>query len=904
MSKTDLRINSADHIICNVISKQEHNGLQMTSQNILSQIRNLLDATILKIVHGDKDVEPEYEVMLAARRELNSYKKPYRFITEFHDLVQISLSHYVPSDDGAERLLLKYFSYLIKLKHFMFERYGVSILHNLEDLCLDSDEDTREYYRLIGGVIDRPASKSNNFSNDRYYIFKNKTIFIDGKVYYEVVFSNVNSGNSKIGRLTAYSNLEIFDNYAVKLQIEEGSITFMGVQMPIYIITNWQVSIRPCELNNYSKIFGASVDFRTSHHDYSVLMDYLTSTCSSLTELLSSDDSEVYNEFIGLFKNLGSTRMPDIFEESRNLIRNNLPGCNVLRYLLHCMNNNVIKSQWGSKPSAYLSSLMLSNRCIPFDTMPFATSLANHNPSLHDLIRCIRPDNRSHELLARHVKVNCEQNGIMFTDVSSLKSNCDVDSLIEKHNKLVYYKHTNRILEKFENYLYFSGYLRAFKSIYLRLNHLSNCHLDSQDAIHDDLLDVSSIDCSEKKEILSKIFSDSRVAMIHGPAGTGKTTLINYISKKYSDFKKTYLAKTNPAVNNLKSRVNAPNTSFYTIDSYLGRNYGNRSCDLLIVDECSTISNDDMQNLLGGARFKLLLLVGDVYQIESIRFGNWFHYVPSFLRKDVIFSLNNTHRTTDPGLIKIWNSFRSSDGKTLEHLTKNFCVSSLNESIFDTDPDQIILCLNYDGPYGINNINRILQIKNKNKSFVWNLSTYKVGDPVLFNDVWPASSKVYNNMKGTIVDISMDENIIQFDVMLGSKVDFSINNVHLYSIVGEMNGKTVIRFSVNRFKDSDGESDAIKTVVPFNVSYAVSIHKSQGLEYDSVKIVMADDVSELITRNIFYTAITRARKKLTIYSSKETINKVLERSASNGDHRELRAIGRKLNIRPQYHIFK
>ena len=46
--------------------------------------------------------------------------------------------------------------------------------------------------------------------------------------------------------------------------------------------------------------------------------------------------------------------------------------------------------------------------------------------------------------------------------------------------------------------------------------------------------------------------------------------------------------------------------------------------------------------------------------------------------------------------------------------------------------------------------------------------------------------------------------------------------------------------------------------------YAVSIHKSQGLEYDSVKIVIANDLEDVISHNVFYTAITRAKKQLHI----------------------------------------
>ena len=66
-------------------------------------------------------------------------------------------------------------------------------------------------------------------------------------------------------------------------------------------------------------------------------------------------------------------------------------------------------------------------------------------------------------------------------------------------------------------------------------------------------------------------------------------------------------------------------------------------------------------------------------------------------------------------------------------------------------------------------------------------------------------------------------------------------------------------------------------VLPFQIAYAVSIHKAQGLEYNSVKIVITDEVEELVTHNIFYTAITRAREKLKIYWTPEVEEKVIKR---------------------------
>ena len=66
-------------------------------------------------------------------------------------------------------------------------------------------------------------------------------------------------------------------------------------------------------------------------------------------------------------------------------------------------------------------------------------------------------------------------------------------------------------------------------------------------------------------------------------------------------------------------------------------------------------------------------------------------------------------------------------------------------------------------------------------------------------------------------------------------------------------------------------------LVPFRVAYAMSIHKAQGLEYASAKIIISDAVEPLITPNIFYTAITRTTAKLQIYSTAKALKPICER---------------------------
>lgn len=62
----------------------------------------------------------------------------------------------------------------------------------------------------------------------------------------------------------------------------------------------------------------------------------------------------------------------------------------------------------------------------------------------------------------------------------------------------------------------------------------------------------------------------------------------------------------------------------------------------------------------------------------------------------------------------------------------------------------------------------------------------------------------------------------------------------------------------------------------------MSIHRSQGLEYDSVWVVVTDANEDSISHGIFYTAITRAREALKIYWTPETQKKVMSQLTQSG----------------------
>ena len=130
----------------------------------------------------------------------------------------------------------------------------------------------------------------------------------------------------------------------------------------------------------------------------------------------------------------------------------------------------------------------------------------------------------------------------------------------------------------------------------------------------------------------------------------------------------------------------------------------------MIIDECSTVNNHDMREVLNRANFELLVLVGDTYQIESIEFGNWFDSVRFFLPASSVCELTKPYRSESKELLNVWTDVREMKGDIYDLLQTYGYSTVLDKSIFSPAAhNEIILCLNYGGLYGINNINHFLQ---------------------------------------------------------------------------------------------------------------------------------------------------------------------------------------------------
>ncbi|MDD4689749.1 MAG: ATP-dependent RecD-like DNA helicase [Eubacteriales bacterium] len=917
--KIDEAILESNKIICRQISRLGESTRGEISQEVLESLRHFVEHILLKVYANGDDIEDTQENVKAAVKYAKNSPK-LKHLSRFHQFLQVSVSHRALKEQNAERLMLKYFEYLLRIRHFLHNNYSLDVLANLEQFPLDSDDSLTEYYEKI-------AKKVNNYNTpirgefryDRFYVHKIKPFFVDGKIYYEVAFVPANDYASKTDRIIAFTDIEITNFYAVRFAIANSSVEIFGKNMPIRIIVDWEVSIRPCELKNFTAIIQRTPR-EYGKAEQRELSRYLTETGLSLSEIIMFSDEAFAAVRDRIVPKTEGKHFFDCLETCRKLIKQKANGSNILQYLLHHMTNRVLKEQFHITYTQMqeirgchrLSGLYLDYKCIPFDEMPFCSALKSHVPSLSDLFECLDASGREHEVLAWIVKNNTEKLGMLFTPLEKkddgkyiLGNFDDVAALVKMYNSKLYNspkQQLRRMTIKYDH-IFIESYKEDTVSIIQTIKSLSQSGIDNYTNLVSYWMQTTNqVNCEEKKHALLNMFTESKVALVYGSAGTGKSYLINHISHLFADKTRLYLAQTNPAVNNMRRKVTASaNSTFMTISKFTSQYYrGKTDFDILVIDECSTVNNHDMRTILSKANFELLVLVGDTYQIEAIEFGNWFDAVRSFLPETSVCELTRPYRSDSKALLRLWNDVRKIDilkrddkNVVFELLQAGGYSAELDISIFTPAAEnEIILCLNYGGLYGINNINHFLQESNNGKEIWRGVQRYKVGDPILFNDLADKFFTqiddqipiIHNNMKGRIADFEVlnegkSNESIQFDIEVDRPlIEMDANNMDFTIVRNSASGNSVIRFIVNKNKSTDEDDDgASKAIVPFQVAYAVSIHKAQGLEYDSVKIIITDEIDELITHSIFYTAITRARKSLKIYWPKSVESKVLER---------------------------
>lgn len=887
----------------NIIAHKILNDRGLLSENILSQLRNLTEDIAILINNKENllDLDCHYDNVNPSMEYVSKFKK-YKYISKFHKFLQSTVSHYTPSENDAERLMLHYYRYLCMFKDTLDAEFNIKVLNKLEDFPIYEDNLTKEHYKEICEKIEEVEDLTNKYlKRGRFYINKCRPIFAYGRLYYELTLTKATNYKNKFERILMYSKHYIPDNYSIKLSYVEKVVNMFSYTSKIKVIDNYVVSIRPCEIKNIGKIFGINKNI-SDNTEYFNLMKIIKEEDINLLELLLLEDLE-YNNYLKTIKNKAiNNNISELLNHIRNRLKKDLPGNNILRYNLVKTDNEVIKDQLQFEPNSHIDNLYLKNQSIPFDSMPYAMSLYNHNISWFHLINSIDNNDREYEMLGKYIKDNSEINNILYTDISEVEKFGNSDELIEKYNSSLIINGIDRVgkskIKKEHNLLCINSYeANSIDIINNFKDYMIKPSSDILDCLQDNILNYPIVELTEDKlQIFSKIFQNNSISFIHGPAGTGKTKMLEVIATIFKDYKKIHLSNTNTSVENLRRRITKfdDENSYFETTSYYNKSDDN-VYDILIIDECSTVSNEEMIKILNKQKYKLIVLSGDVYQIESIKYGNWFSLSYNIFKDDFVYELIQTNRTNDEDLLDLWKLIRDNDDQAYNKICNKEYSSPPNEEIFNRiSSDEIILCLNYDGLFGINNINKLLQEKNPNKEYNIGVDSFKVDDPIIFNDC-PRFRNLYNNLKGTIKNIELDDenDRVWFTILVD---DLLFDEPFRYEILDYVNNKTLIKFYVNNFKDTNEDESEYDHIIPFNLSYAISIHKAQGLEYESVKIIITSNVEDRITKNIFYTAITRTKKHLKIFWSSESQVKIFDNMKKRDNSRDISILKQKLKL--------
>ena len=794
----------------------------------------------------------------------------------------------IPEDGQSERLMLKYYNYLWEIRSFLKNKYKLSVLKNLESFPLDTDILDQEYYETVVQSIKQLNTSPTNTTTTRYYIQKKTAFYVDGEKYYEITLQMASKYATKFNRIIVYTKLEISTAYSIQIGYTDTQICFWGISSTVRIVNNWKVSINPKCLNMLGVVISNHYPIKKTHREYTSLMNFLTKTGMDLLDLINLEDCLFEDSIKEIYSNTNTNNFKNVLMVLHNKysIGKNTWGKHTIRYLLLYLREDIfMKVLPYNKESKLGDALYLSKKCFPFENNPYISNLVGRRTSkgITDILRITSEIYKEKEVNPYwSVESLVRKTGEIYIEKSLITS---FDEIENYNKKLDEWEVKNGYkINKIDNYVYIESYEKHIISILSRLLKLSKIPNNGQQALNKKYISKCHIDFLDinQKQALEKAFVSSRIMLIYGAAGTGKTTLMNYISNMLSKDKKLFLTKTHTALYNLKRRIENPGITddFICIDRFV-KSKDDFDYNTVFIDECSTIDNRTMNEFLKKIKDDtFIVMVGDIYQIESIDFGNWFYYAKDIINADgANIDLIKNHRTKNEKLKRLWDEVRNKEPMIIEKLAIDGPFSEdIGPDLFSYNENEVVLCLNYDGKFGLNNINNFFQNNNPNKTvFSWAEWTFKIGDPIIFMDT-KRSELLYNNLKGKIVDITIEKSKITFildiDVIL-TEIQCQREKFKFVNSL-ENEEKTRIELDVISEDDELSEDEQILTIIPFQIAYAVSIHKAQGLEYDSVKVVIPSNNSNKITHSIFYTAITRARNKLKIYWSAETMNKVIE----------------------------
>ena len=387
---------------------------------------------------------------------------------------------------------------------------------------------------------------------------------------------------------------------------------------------------------------------------------------------------------------------------------------------------------------------------------------------------------------------------------------------------------------------------------------------------------------------------ESGLVIITGGPGTGKTTTINAIIKLF-EMQNMEILLAAPTGRAAKRMTETTGMEAQTIHRLLELN-GNPEeggsmrfernelnpleADVIIIDEMSMVDIYLMYSLLKAVTVGTrLILVGDVNQLPSVGPGKVLKDIISSEKFNVVRLSEIFRQAAESDIITNAHKINAGQSIRLDNKSKDFFMLSMSSSIQiqralvsliaeklppyvdATKYDIQVLTPSRKGELGVENLNKILQqyinppAPNKREK-QWGEMIFRENDKVM---------QIKN-------DYQMEWKIVTkkgLTIKEGSGV-FN-GDCGIIREINEFAGTVTVEFDEGKIVEYTGA-----TLEELELAYAITIHKSQGSEYPAVIIPLLNAPRPLLNRNLLYTAVTRARKCVTIVGSENSVNEMIQ----------------------------